>query len=306
MFKGQVPFFISTFPFKDYKTPIINNLFFDIDSYFSIRMPYRNVRKLKNFSEQYNIPYIINFSGGKGFHFFMIFKKKAPISPLAKAKMAKLMYSLQVYIAEEQKLEAYDEPTFGRLRFLVRYPTSLYIRRNEETGAFESNGFYCRNLTPEQFDEGPKHIAKYVEKPGTVPKEPKPTMSMSDLAKELKNFELKERATKKTNGRNIDINVKRKGTTIPSIAALGVPCLQEIASHAHPTHYERIELVSFLKWLGYTDTAIISFIRNRHWTRFNYTITSYQVRTIMPRYPKCSMLRKSYGHLCKDCSLNNI
>ena len=305
MFKDKVPFFVSTFPFKNENTPIINNLFFDIDSYFSVRIPYRNVRKLKTFSEQYNIPYVINFSGGKGFHFFMIFKPVTPISALAKSQMANLMYSLQVHIAEKQGIEAYDEPTFGRLRFLVRYPTSLYIRPHEETGAYEAGEFYCRNISSDDFDKGLKHIRKLITTPGEIPKNPKPTMTMHELAKKLSGFKIVERKTKKY-GNDIDIKIKRTGTVVPSVAAIGVPCLQEIASHAHPTHYERIELVSFLKWLGYTDTAIAGFIRNRRWTRYNSSKTSYQVRTISPRYPKCTFLRKSYGHLCKNCSLNNM
>ena len=304
MFKGKSPFFVSTFAFKEDKiTPIINNLFFDIDSYFSVRIPYVNVRKLKLFCEQYNVPYVINFSGGKGFHFFMIFKPVTPVSPLAKNKMANLMYSLQVHISEMLGIEAYDEPTYGRLRFLVRYPTSLYIRPNEETGAYEAGDFYCRNISGEDFDKGLKHIRKLIVTPGEVPETPKATMTMNQLAKKLSGFKLRERVTKKTD--NIDIKIKRTGTVIPSITAVGVPCLQEIAAHAHPTHYERIELVSFLKLLGYTDTAICGFIRNRNWTRYNSSKTSYQVRTIAPRYPKCTFLRKSYGNLCKNCSLNN-
>ena len=78
MFKDKVPFFVSTFKYIDKNTPVIDNLFFDIDSYFSLRIPYRNTRQLRNYLRRKSIPYIINFSGGKGFHIFALFK---PIIP---------------------------------------------------------------------------------------------------------------------------------------------------------------------------------------------------------------------------------
>jgi len=304
LFKNKLPFFVSTFQFKGKDTPIVDNLYFDIDSYFSVRIPWRNVRLIKDWCYRRDIPYVINFSGGKGFHFYLMIKSEIPKTDKEKDKLRTLMYSVQMRIAKETKIEAYDEPTFARLRFLTRYPTSLYIREDEDTGVFSSGQLYCHNLDDELFDSGLKKIIRAVREPGVLPNSPKSDISLQDIADFFKDFKLIERSDKVgSDGFSERLLVQRAGTTVPTKEALGLPCLKELVSHTHPTHYERVELVAFLKFLGYTDIAINAFIKNCKWTRYSYTITSYQVRTVKPRYPKCSFLKKSYGHLCKNCIL---
>ena len=297
-FKGKAPFFVSTFRFKDKDTPIVDNLFFDIDSYYSVRFPHRNVMKLKNWADKHDIPHITNFSGGKGFHFYMIIQNIIPKTEDERLKTKALMYSVQLRLAEELGLEAYDEPTFGRLRFLCRFPTSKYIRMDEDTGSFVGNGMYCRALTDKEFDSGPKRIAKIVQDPGELPKKPRATKSLQEIADLFKDFKIIER---QENKKEEQIRLQRAGNEIPTINALGLPCLKEIAGHSHPTHFERIEMVSWLKYLGYTDLAICAFIKRLGWTRYNYATTSYQVSTIKPRMVKCSFLRKQYEEYCKKC-----
>lgn len=297
-FKNRVPFFVSPFQYKNKDTPIIDNLLFDIDSYMGSRTPYRNVRVLRDFLRDHNIPYLINFSGGKGWHVFAFFKPVIPTSDISKATLADLMYSIQCRLAKDLKLDDFDEPTFGRTRFLIRYPTSLYLRKSDDTSHYEKSGFYCRNLTDEEFDSGLKHIVEIVKTPGIVPKTPKYTMTIQEIASIFPKFTIKHRSEPIKR-----IDIKRNGNEVPTIAALGLPCLQELCKHSHPTHYERVELVAFLKTLGYTDMSIIMFIKNCNWTRYSYKTTSYQIKTIRARMVRCSFLRKSYGNLCDKCAL---
>ena len=298
MFKNKVPFFVSTFAFKDKNTPIVDNLFFDIDSYYGLRFPYRNVKKLKNWCYRNDLPYLILYSGGKGFHLYMLLKPAIPKTVATQNRVRDMMYSIQMRIVEDLGVESFDEPTFGRLRFLMRYPTSKYIRKNEETGSFEPNGMYCRHLTDEMFDGGLKRMVKYVKEPGEVPKAPKSDITLQYLADLFDNFKIRHRQDAV---REEKILLQRAGSTVPTVAALGLPCMQDFVSHGHPTHYERIELVAWMKYLGYTDLSINAFIKERKWTRYKYAVTSYQIRTIKPRLPKCTFLRKSYGHLCENC-----
>ena len=297
MFMGKVPFFVSHYRFKDKDTPIVDRLFFDIDSYYSIRFPYKNTKLLKDWAYHHDIPYRISYSGGKGYHTFLIFKDRIPKDEKEYEYLKDMCYSIQVGITEEIGLEAYDEPTFGRLRFLVRYPTSKYIRKDEDTGAFESNGMYCRNLTDKEFDLGVKRLVDVVKTPGIVPTKPKATKTIEEVADCLKDFKVKKRRSYKS----FNFDLKRGGESTPTINSLGLPCIKEIAKLPHPTHYERIELVAWLKSLGYTDLAINIFIKERNWTRYNYATTSYQIRTVKSRFPKCTYLRKSYNKLCKKC-----
>ena len=299
IFKNKVPFFVSTFKFKYKNTPIFDNLYFDIDSYFSLRMPYKNIANLKNYFYKKDIPTIIIFSGGKGFHLYAIFKEEIPENEEEKQKLKDLMYTVQLKVADDCGAEAFDEPTFGRLRFLCRYPTSKYLRVDEETGQLVSNDNYCRYLTEDEFDSGLKKISKLVKEPGIVPRKPRATMTLQEFADKFKDLKIKSRGG---NG-ELKLMIERQGETVPSVCAIGVPCLKTIAMKKDPTHFERIELVVFLKYLGYTDLAINAFIKNLGWRDYTYNTTSYQVRFIKPRLPRCTYLRKTYGKMCKDCTL---
>ena len=300
MFKDKVPFFVSTYRFLDKKTPVVDSLYFDIDSYFSIRMPYKNIKNLRNYLRDRDIPTVINFSGGKGFHLYAIFKPEIPKTDAEKAKLKDLLYSVQMRIAEDCGTEAFDEPTFARLHMLCRYPTSKYMRADEETGKLESNGFYCRYLTDEEFDAGLKKISKLAQEPGIVPRKPRATMTFKEFADTFKNFKMKHR--EESNG-DLKLIIERQGENVPSVESIGVPCLQQIATKTDPTHFERMELVAFLKHLGYTDLSINAFIKQLCWRDYKYSVTSYQIRHIKPRLPKCSFLKKTYGDDCKRCTL---
>lgn len=289
---GVAPFFVSTYQFKDKLTPIVNCLVFDIDSNFGMRFPYNNTRALKKFCERHCIPYIINFSGGKGFHLFVMIKDIIPKLEEREALGDKI-YSTQVAMCKLLNIESVDYPTFGRLHFLIRYPTGLYVRSKAK------NGFYCRNLTPEEFDSGLTQISKMVTTPGTVPETPKATHTLDDIITLLPNYKDIERM----NGEDT-IELIRSEMQPPTVAAVGVPCLKEISRHAHPRHFERVELGSWLKFLGYTDLAIITFMKNQNWTRFDYSKTKYQVSTLKSRYPDCKKLKEAYGDMCENCILN--
>lgn len=293
IFNGFSPFMVSTYQFKDRSTPIVNSIFFDIDSYFSVRFPYRNTLNLKKFCDRNNFDYIINYSGGKGFHLFIMFKPIIPITDVEKQELKDKLYSTQLAIMKECNLESLDIPTFARLHFLVRYPTSKYVREKE------TNGAYCRNLSSEEFEKGEKYISKLVKTPGEVPKTPDTNYTLDDIISKLHNYKL----VKRTNGEDM-ISIIRAGMEPPTINALSLPCMKKLVEREHPPHYERVELVAWLKFIGYSDLAIITFIQDRHWTRYNYEKTQYQVSTIEPRYPDCKKLRESYGDLCEKCILN--
>lgn len=245
-------------------------------------------------------PILHSNSGGKGFHCFILTKPVIPKTQQEKDKLQNMMYSVQMAIAKETKIEAYDEPTFARLRFLMRYPTSRYIRKDKETGDIINNGLYCCNLTDEVFDGGCKKIGKVAKEPGVIPKTPKSDFTLKDIADRLPNFRYIKRENNNTNIKE-HIYLQRNGMHVPPVEALGLPCLIDIVKHSHPTHFERIELVAWMKYLGYTDIVINSFIKQRQWTRYRYNITNYQISTVFPRMVKCSFLRNSYGDLCKDC-----
>ena len=57
------------------------------------------------------------------------------------------------------------------------------------------------------------------------------------------------------------------------VAAILVAC--------HPTHAQRLWLVGFLKFCGYSMPEVLDIIREHcHWSDYNDRVTSYQIGTI--------------------------
>jgi len=289
-FNGKTPCFMSTFVFPTKQTMIVDRATFDIDSKLSLRIPYNDTKKLKGFAEKNDIPHIEIFSGGKGFHFYIFFKPEEG-NEETKSKL----YSMQDSIVRHLKVEAIDRPTIGRLHWLIRIPTTIYVN-----GKGEKNGNYCRYIEPEEFDKGLDHILKIVKEPGELPKKPNAKQSMDEICELIPNY--KER--KVFDGIQTDFDLEQGGILTPRICALGVPCLQADIIDNEPSELVRMEATCFLKFLGYRDISIIAFYKTLKWRDWDYRKTEYKVGKMKPRFPDCKKLRAMLTDKhCEKCSL---
>ena len=60
-----------------------------------------------------------------------------------------------------------------------------------------------------------------------------------------------------------------------------------IIEAGHPTHSERLWLVGFLKFCGYSMADVLDIIREQcQWADYNDRVTSYQVGTIFHQQPQ--------------------
>ena len=293
-FNGKLPCFISTYRFPTRQTPIVDMSVFDIDSKFNLRIPYRDTKKLKEFCDKTDIPYVIDFSGGKGFHFFLITKPEE-----GSEEVRDKLYSIQLGIVNHLGIQAIDLPTIGRLRWLIRIPGTKYIRFDKK-GKKMNNDNYCRYIPAEDFEQGLHHILTLVKEPGVMPKRPKATFSMDEVIEKIPKFKMKHRFS---GNDNLELMQSAGSVMTPSACAVGLPCLQEIAKQTHPNHFDRIELVAWLKVQNYRDIAICGFIKSLKWTDYNYKDTITNVASIKARFPKCSYLRDRYPEACKNCGL---
>jgi len=298
VFNGKSPCFISTYKFPTREQPIVDCAVFDVDSRLSLRIPYKDTKNLKEFCDKNDIPYIIDFSGGKGFHFFLIHKPEK-----GNEETKDKLYSIQLSLVNHLNIQAIDIPTIGRLRWLIRIPTTRYIRVNRKKGSKKvevtNNGLYCRYIPPEEFDKGLDHIVEMAKEPGVYPVRPKAKQTMDEIIDLIPKFKMRHRY----NGNdNLELMQSADKTLIPNICSVGLPCLQKIAQNEHPTHHERIELVSWLKAMGYRDIAIVGFIKKLPWRDFDYKKTAENVASVKPRFPKCTWLRDRYDE-CEKCSL---
>ena len=63
---------------------------------------------------------------------------------------------------------------------------------------------------------------------------------------------------------------------------------------SHPTHSERLWLVGFLKFCGYSMVEVLDIIHEHaQWSDYNERQTIYQVGTIFGRYPQRTMNHSS-------------
>lgn len=61
----------------------------------------------------------------------------------------------------------------------------------------------------------------------------------------------------------------------------------EILDACRPTHAQRLWLVGFLKFCGYTVSEVLSVIRDyNEWSDYNERVTAYQVGTVFRQRPQ--------------------
>jgi hypothetical protein len=278
---------------------IVDKAVFDLDSKLSLRIPYKDTERLRDFCKERDIPHTIVFSGGKGFHFYIHTKPVYCVTQKDKEHVKNLLYSVQLSLVNHLGIQSIDLPTIGRLRFPIRLPGTVYINGNKER-----NGNFCRWITDSEFQKGLDYIVTIAkEGPGKAPSKPKSKFTLEALTELIPKYELKRRyrTTEYIDGADLDI---QGGILTPTVNALGCPCMKIAVQEHSPAHHVRVEITSWLKLIGYRDIAIISFFKNVGWKDFNQEKTEANVRTIKGRLPKCTMLREIYGsHLCKKCPI---
>ena len=295
---GNKPCFVTTYAFPEKNEAIVDKAVFDLDNKFgNLTVPYKDAKSLKDFCFNKNIPHTIVFSGGKGFHFY-IHTNPIKCGPEEKTEVKNILYSIQLSLSNHLGLQSLDTNTIGKLRLLIRMPTTIYVNKH-----LKKNGNWCRWISDKEFDKGLKFVEKLAKQgPGKLPKAPKVTMSFEEITELIPKYELRQ----KYNGIDMDGAFDLQGGILtPTIDALALPCLK-ISIKENPSHWERVEIVAWLKLMGYRDMSIVAFFRNVGWKNFNQQKTQANIRTIKARLPKCTSLREVYGaHLCKKCPIRS-
>ena len=291
-YDGKRPCFMSVNRFESRNQPFMDRAPFDFDSKLNWRIPYKEVNKLLEFSTKHEIPHRIICSGGKGFHFYFLFQELS-LTEQTNSQLFSVQWSLKKYY----NFQSVDEPLLGKKSLLIRIPTTKHVSLDKKTNKYVANGNYCRCLTDNEFRKGLNYINRIIKEPGELPSIPKQLPTIQDIIDVIPDYKFRE----KNNG-NLDIDLNPGGVLTPTILAVGLPCLQNIAQNKNPCHFDKIELVSWLKVQGYRDMAIVAFIRNLKWQGFNLQKTINNVATIKGRFPKCSYLRENYSQYCDKCS----
>jgi len=304
-FNGKKPCYASTYKFPKRESMIVDKIAFDIDHPKDINIPYKATKNIKQICENLNLPYLINFSGMHGFHFYIFFEKlkeinKNKLLALQIAFMEKANMTFRTKDGRATNTDSKNElpvitsNTLGRIRQLMRIPTTKYV--SETHGV---NGHYCRYVKPHEFDKGMGYILHKAKQPGEMPVQPKTDLTFDSLWDLLDTKEIRRTTYEAIELQN-NINV------VPPVSCIIANCLKREIQLPHPSHLARRETTVWLKFLGFSDGAITRFYRTLGWKDWDVEITTYQIKGLYPRLPSCLDLSRSVAveHECDNCPLN--
>lgn len=267
---GINPVFVSIYGF-DMR---IDKIWIEIDASSIKKALEMAIRLVKKIQDE-NIDFIPTFSGMKGFHFYLLFK---PWLAPNKEIMKFIVRRIQELVADG--VNYVDRHGFGNIRALVRVPNTM------------NKTNYCTYLPYDFVDWSAKRIVEW--------------------AKERHNFELKDFDLKLKHDIRDFLNIEtfdRFADDIPSfpkinnlpsslryLSNLIRPCIiPYLQQEREPNHLMRVNLVSELMWLDFTQEQIHNLIRGLNWLDYEEQITEYQIGNIFKnkiRPLSCKNLRE--------------
>jgi len=134
-----------------------------------------------------------------------------------------------------------------------------------------------------------------IKEPGEMPPPSTTKQTLQDIIELVPNYAFRE----KSNG-NLNIDLNPGGVLTPTLEAVGLPCLKELAQQEDPCYNERRELAVWLKLQGYRDIAITAFYR-KQFKNVDTGKTLAILASLKPRFPQCSYLRDRFSG-CEKCS----
>jgi hypothetical protein len=256
----------------------IDKVFFDIDNQDLSKAKEDTITLIKRLNE-YELPYIVLFSGKKGFHVYI------PTNPWQAPNLETARYVLKtIQNSLSNGIKSVDKHVIGDVRRLVRVPNTL------------NKNNYCVPLPDTFIYWDVVKIIDYAKSPHDINYDVKPV----DV-RQLADFDFDYIQ------HNIDIDLPKRWE-LPSSFKLVIPlirpCLaQKLIEDRDPPHMVRLALVTELMWLGFNQEQVYHVIRELNWKDFNPKITRYHIKHIFEhRYlpPSCSKL-KEYTR-CKNCN----
>jgi hypothetical protein len=255
----------------------IDKVFFDIDNE-DLQKAKDDAKTLMGRLNEYNLPYIFIFSGRKGFHVYIPLYSWIPPN-IETARY--VLKSIQLPLIDG--ISSIDRHVVGDVRRLARVPNTL------------NKNNYCVPLPNEFINWSLSTIIDYAKKPHDIDYDIKPIdiRSVADFDFDYEPIE-----------QNFIIN---KTWELPSSFRLVIPlirpCIAKVLMEdKNPPHMVRLDFVTELMWLGFSQEQIFNIIRELGWSDFKPSITRLQIRQIFEhKYlpPSCSRLKDFVR--CDNC-----
>lgn len=269
---NKLPCYASVQPYIQNDTPVsIQKLFFEFDN---LEKPYKAWHDAYLFSKilihYYNVKPLIVFSGRKGYHVYVFFKKELHFKK-ENLEIAKKCYKeIQQKILKGLLLPTLDESNIGDIKRLSRVPFSFHEKTNNK----------CQPIDLKQNPIIPK-LEEYKE---------------NGLEEKL--FEMIIKELKEKEGKIEKMNIKKKN--VKNIR----PCILEALNKKLDNgngHLMRLAIVREFLAANYKKEEIISLFKNQ--LDFNPEKTKYYIDHAIkkPAKPfKCSTI-KELGFCLEEC-----
>lgn len=276
----------------------VNKLFFDFDS--KLQFPsdaLEEVRKIIDYLDDISLPFLVDFSGAKGFHIFVPLQEKVYT---AGSYLNDMTRSVMLHFKREFGLKTID-PSVANPQKLCRVPYSIHPK----------TGLYCSPLNPDWIrDWNIEQIMDYARNPNGW---------KMDLLKGRKYLTLDEFID--YTGINIEEEVeygreefalKSENLTFSNpedeflAQLLHYPCLiNSILGVENAVHYARFAATIQLRRIGYSPAWVFKFFKQRSYADVQYEdVCRYQINNIFSSsysFPTCKRLQEEGLCIGKSC-----
>lgn len=144
----------------------MNHIFFDLDSENDLNSTLLDIRKLQKFCVDNRLNYLCNFTGGKGFQFFIHLKPqiyKFNIENGSRENLEKYFRVIILWLEDRLELKTVDHNSIEPKK-LSRITTTRHVNRKGEVSET-----YCFTLTDEMFHWSIEKIKQYsLNKPNII------------------------------------------------------------------------------------------------------------------------------------------
>ena len=277
----------------------ISKLFFDFDTKLKAAPSdaLEDVRKVIDYLDEMQLPFLVDFSGSKGFHIFIPLKEKIYTSG---QYLTDLTRSCMLFLKREFDLKTID-PSVANPTKLCRVPYSIHPK----------TGLHCSPLNPEWVRSWEiEKIVKYAKSPNGWHEDLLVGKKYLDLGEfvDYCGIEIEEEiAVAREQFALSAENLEFANPEDEFLAQLlHYPCLvNSILGVENAVHYARFAATIQLKRLGYTPAYIFKFFQQRKYLDVQYQAECrYQINHIfnsMYSFPTCKRLQEEGLCVGKSC-----
>ena len=233
--------------------------------------------KLIDWCEKENIPVYPVFSGGKGFHAYILMK---PEVRNANEGLSRQVESIHYWLVQKLNLRTLDLKAKDMTR-LCRVPYSKYVTTDKKTGRLVSNGCFCQPISPTQMRSmnmaQVKEWSKKLHRDNYEPKGNRLTldefMARFDIDPDEIIIEAPTRTATITDFKPVADEELKK-------LFHNYPCILHQLNTANPQNEARVGFVIVLQKLGYSEEWILELWKQfrTEFKDFNEDKTRYHIK----------------------------